>query len=204
MRSIVHTPDSAVPTCDLKSASEETKSVASAGNLTRSRIKIWFLYAADWAVAILAVVISQLILIPLPHSVSFVVTDPSIQQKFTDGSRVSTERVCVVLCTAVPVVIMVLWLSCFRRPVHEIHQALLGLAMAMSFCILFTSIYSQVAVILAPDFLDKCNLRQDDFDRSLRTGVALSYRDCQNSDIRRELRAYPTAVVTGKPSQMIR
>ncbi|KAJ1825836.1 hypothetical protein LPJ56_002481 [Coemansia sp. RSA 2599] len=185
-----------------ESSSTEIKSAASSGDANRYRIKIWFLYAADWIVVILAITISQLILIPLPHSTSFLVTDPSIQQRFFNNSPVGTERVCVVLCTAVPTVIMVLWLGCFRRPISEIHHSLLGLAMAMSFCALFTSIYKQVATVLAPDFLDKCNLRQEDFDRSFRTGVALSYRDCQNRDIRRELRAYPSAVVTVSSSSM--
>ncbi|KAJ2226886.1 hypothetical protein H4R99_007675 [Coemansia sp. RSA 1722] len=202
MRSTAHTPDPGM----LKNAHDgsytDTKSAASTGDTNRDRFKIWFLYAADWIVVILAVVISQLILIPLPHSIMFLVTDPTIQQNFSDGSPVGTERVCVVLSTAVPTVIMVLWLGYFRRSAHEIHNSLLGLAMALSMCALFTSVYKQVGAILAPDFINKCDLSQDAFERSFRNNVPLSYRECQNKDIRRELRAFPSSVISVSSSSM--
>ncbi|KAI7833836.1 hypothetical protein BX661DRAFT_177648 [Kickxella alabastrina] len=108
-----------------------------------------------------------------------------IQQKFLAGNYNDITRVCVVLSTAIP-----------RRPLSEIHHSILGLAMALSFSTLFMSLFKQMSDVLASDFLDRCKLSQEDFDRAYQTGVALSYKDCQNKNIKGDLHMYPVPLVS--------
>ncbi|KAJ1887489.1 hypothetical protein LPJ66_009088 [Kickxella alabastrina] len=174
--------------------SVEIKSTPSSEYHTRHRAKTWALYAADWITVLIVVTISQLILIPWPKSVYFLVTDPDIQQKFLAGNYNDIIRVCVVLNTAIPTVIMLVWLGFYRRPLSELHHSILGLAMALSFSTLFMSLFKQMSDVLASDFLDRCKLSQEDFDRAYQTGVALSYKDCQNKNIKDDLYMYPVII----------
>ncbi|KAJ2449404.1 hypothetical protein EV183_004916 [Coemansia sp. RSA 2336] len=159
-------------------------------NRPTTRARTWFLYAADWIVAMAAVAVSQVILIPDPYAVSFVVTNPFIQQPH-ERDTFDVTRVCVVLGTAIPVVIMLLWLGAFRFSFKDIHLSLLGLGMALSFCALFTAIFKQAALVLSPDFLERCDLSPEDFERSFRTGARISYRACRGPNTVRGLRFYP-------------
>ncbi|KAJ2082158.1 hypothetical protein H4R24_001786 [Coemansia sp. RSA 988] len=171
--------------------SSTEKSASTSIDVRPTYIRSWLLYMADWAVAIAVTAVSQIILIPKPFSMTFIVTNPDIQQRYYDD-QFDLTRVCVVLSTAIPTVIIVLWLGYFRRSVSDIHQALLGLGMALSFCALFTGIFKQTNIIPSSDFLDRCKLNQADFERSYRTGVALSYRDCNGKDVNRAVRYYPS------------
>ncbi|KAJ2909853.1 hypothetical protein GGI21_001464 [Coemansia aciculifera] len=172
-----------------------SKSPPSSGSYPRSKVAAWCLYAADWITVVVVVVVAILILIPKPLSLRFLVTDPSIQQVY-HNDRVSIDRVCVVLSTAVPVVIIMLWMGYRRAQLNEIHQAILGLAMAVSFCVLFTAIFKQIGAIPSPDFLDMCDLTQADFDTAFRTGVPISYQQCRNKDISAETHEFPPFSVT--------
>ncbi|KAJ2613570.1 hypothetical protein H4S08_002119 [Coemansia sp. RSA 1365] len=184
----------------MKAGSEDpslssTEKSASSIDIGRSYARSWFLYVADWAVAIAITAVSQIILIPKPFSMTFIVTNPDIQQRhFVD--KFDLTRVCIVLSTAIPAVIIIIWLGYFKRSVGDIHQALLGLAMALSFSALFTSILKQINVLPSSDFLDRCRLDQADFERSFRTGVALSYRDCKGPDTNSGVRYYPSFTIS--------
>ncbi|KAI8326410.1 hypothetical protein GQ54DRAFT_281737 [Martensiomyces pterosporus] len=160
----------------------------------RSNAQTWWLYAADWATVIIVTAVSQLIIIPWPGSVRFIVTDPNIQQEYS-ANVVDIVRVCVVLMTAVPVVAMLVWLGYHRRPLHEFHHAILGLANALSFCILFTNIFKQVNNDLSPDFIDRCKPSPGAFEQALRTGASLSYHDCTGEDIKQGIRQFPTVSI---------
>ncbi|KAI9472614.1 hypothetical protein BX667DRAFT_516652 [Coemansia mojavensis] len=173
----------------------QDSSSASAYNRPITRPRTWFLYAADWIAAMAAVAVSQVILIPDPHAVTFVVTDPFIQQPH-ERDTFDITRVSVVLGTAIPVVIMLLWLGAFRFSFKDIHLSLLGLGMALSFCTLFTAIFKQATVVLSPDFLDRCDLPPEDFERSFQTGARISYRACRGPDTVPGLRFYPEFTTT--------
>ncbi|KAJ2574604.1 hypothetical protein GGH19_003680 [Coemansia sp. RSA 1807] len=154
------------------SATEKSSSVSEYGR-SATPIRKWVLHVADWIAVVVVVAVSQIILIPQPYSVSFIVTNPYIQQfHFQDSFDIT--RACVVLSTAVPVVIIIIWLGYFRRSLGDIHMAVLGLGMALSFCALFVSVFKQMALSLSPDFLGRCELDQADYDRSFNTGARLS------------------------------
>ncbi|KAI8321942.1 hypothetical protein GQ54DRAFT_288916 [Martensiomyces pterosporus] len=152
------------------------------------------LYALDWLTAVIAVSVSQIIAIPCSRTTRFLITDPSIQQIFHDD-KVDINRVGVVLMTAIPVVIMLLWLGYRQRPFIEFHSAILGLANALSFSILFTMIGKQAGMILSPDFLGRCMPSADAIERSRRTGSPMTLEDCTGSSsgaIKQGIRAFPT------------
>ncbi|KAJ2818197.1 hypothetical protein FBU31_005962, partial [Coemansia sp. 'formosensis'] len=152
-----------------------SKSPPSSGSYSRSKVAAWFLYAADWITVVIVVSAGVVILIPKPLDMRFLVTDTSIQQVY-HNDRVSIDRVCVVLSTSVPTVIIMLWMGYRRAKLNELHQAILGLALSLSLATLFTSIFKQLGAIPSPDFLDLCQLPQEDFDFAYRTGAAVSFR----------------------------
>ncbi|KAJ1836294.1 hypothetical protein LPJ63_000431 [Coemansia sp. RSA 2711] len=170
-------------------AVEKSTSTFSGFQLARQP-RTWFLYASDWAVVVAVTAISQIILIPEPATVSFIVTDPYIQQVHYHD-KFDITRASVVLSTAIPAIVVIIWLGWFRHPFSDIHLAVLGLGMAMSFCALFTAIFKQTTVILAADFLDRCQLDPADYDRSFTTGARLSYRRCKGVDTIRGVRYFP-------------
>ncbi|KAJ1650591.1 hypothetical protein GGF38_005787 [Coemansia sp. RSA 25] len=174
-----------------------SKSPPSSGSYSRSKVAVWCLYAADWITVVAIVAAAMVILIPKPLERQFLVTDPSIQQIY-HNDRVSIDRICVVLSTAVPVVVITLWMGYRRAQLNEIHQAILGLALSVSFCCLFTAIFKQLGAIFSPDFLDFCDLPQADFDRAFRTGASVSYHQCQNKDIYHEMHEFPLFSLTSK------
>ncbi|KAJ2743709.1 hypothetical protein GGI20_003531 [Coemansia sp. BCRC 34301] len=174
-----------------------SKSPPSSASYPRTKVAAWCLYAADWITVVVVVATAMVILIPKPLELQFLVTDPSIQQVY-HNDRVSIDRVCVVLSSSVPTVIIMLWMGYRRAQLNEIHQAILGLAMSVSFCSLFTAIFKQLGAILSPDFLHICQLSQGDFDRAYRTGVSVSYHQCQNNDIDHELHEFPLFSITSK------
>ncbi|KAJ2340617.1 hypothetical protein GGH92_006182, partial [Coemansia sp. RSA 2673] len=192
-----------MPTARTPHASKESdehlsvasKSPPSSGSYSRSKVVAWFLYAADWITVVIVVAAAIVILIPKPLSMKFLVTDASIQQVY-HNDRVSIDRVCVVLTTSIPTVIIMLWMGYRRAKLNELHQAILGLALSISLCSLFTSIFKQMGAIPSPDFLDLCQLSQEDFDRAYRTGVSVSFRQCQNKDINHEMREFPLFSIT--------
>ncbi|KAJ2056150.1 hypothetical protein GGH13_007635, partial [Coemansia sp. S155-1] len=179
-----------------------SKSPPSSGSYSRSKVVAWFLYAADWITVVIVVAAAIVILIPKPLSMKFLVTDASIQQVY-HNDRVSIDRVCVVLTTSIPTVIIMLWMGYRRAKLNELHQAILGLALSISLCSLFTSIFKQMGAIPSPDFLDLCQLSQEDFDRAYRTGVSVSFRQCQNKDINHEMREFPLFSITSKYLELI-
>ncbi|KAJ2688688.1 hypothetical protein IWW39_001993 [Coemansia spiralis] len=172
-----------------------SKSPPSSGSYPRSKVAAWFLYAADWITVIAVVATGAVILIPGPLDRQFLVTDPTIQQ-ISHNDHVAIDRVCVVLTTAAPIVIIMLWMGYRRAKLNELHQAILGLAMSLSLCYLFTSIFKQLGGILSPDFLDLCRLPQADFDQAYRTGASVSFHQCQNKDIQGEMHEFPLFSVT--------
>ncbi|KAJ2871168.1 phosphatidate phosphatase, partial [Coemansia aciculifera] len=172
-----------------------SKSPPSSGSYSRSKVLAWFLYAADWITVVIVVATAIVILIPKPLTMKFLVTDASIQQVY-HNDRVSIDRICVVLTTSIPTVIIMLWMGYRRAKLNELHQAILGLALSISLCTLFTSIFKQMGAIPSPDFLDLCRLPQEDFDRAYRTGASISFHQCQNKDINHEMREFPLFSVT--------
>ncbi|KAJ1963564.1 hypothetical protein GGI12_001977 [Dipsacomyces acuminosporus] len=177
-----------------------SKSASTSEYIKTSIVKVWWLYMADWVTAIVVVTIAQLIYIPKSHSVRFSATDPSIQQQHRDDHG-DVNKLCVVLMTAVPVVVMLGWLGYYRRPVYEFHHAVLGLACAMSFCVLFTSIFKQIGYQLSPDFLERCSPRADRFRQALHSGTPLSFHDCTHRDAESGLTEYPDVSITRKSFQ---
>ncbi|KAI9503591.1 hypothetical protein GGI25_003711 [Coemansia spiralis] len=163
----------------------------------RSETKKWVLYAADWITVIIVTVISQLILIPWPLSNNFIASNPDIQQIHHDDDY-GIDRISVVLSTAVPTVIIILWLGLLYRPLNELHRSILGLAMALSFCALFTSIFRQMSSILSSDFISLCRPTQEAYLRSVRFGTPISFDDCTNHDIKGSLHDYPMASITSR------
>ncbi|KAJ1997863.1 hypothetical protein GGI04_005245, partial [Coemansia thaxteri] len=172
-----------------------SKSTPSSGHYRHSQVVAWCLYAADWITVVVVVAVAIIILIPWPLSFRFLVTDTGIQQKY-HNDRVSIDRVCVVLNSAIPIVVIMLWMGYHRRRLSEIHQALLGWAMSVSFCTLFTSICKHLGEIPSSDFLDLCQPNPADVAQSLRTGMPLSYQDCQNQDIKHAMHEYPVFSVS--------
>ncbi|KAJ1668577.1 hypothetical protein IW140_002673 [Coemansia sp. RSA 1813] len=162
---------------------------------TLSKAKKWFLYAADWITVIVVAAISQLILIPWPHSQNFIVSDPAIQQEY-HNDRKNIDRISIVLSTTVPTVIVMVWLGWFSRPLNEMHRVILGLATALSFCTLFTSIFRQISNVFSSDFISLCKPTQEAFENSVRFGTPISYSDCTNRDIHGQLHEYPIPSIT--------
>ncbi|KAJ2556452.1 hypothetical protein EV175_001998 [Coemansia sp. RSA 1933] len=183
------------PSAPKSQSPSPSPSPSSEDRYTRSRAKKWILYAADWATVIVATAISQLILIPWPLSQTFVATDPDIQQKFHDDGT-NINRISIVLSTAVPTVVIMVWLGWFSRPLNEMHRAVLGLAMSLSFCVLFTSIFRQISGILSTDFISLCQPTQEALANSVRFGTPISYRDCTNHNIKGSLHEYPMESIT--------
>ncbi|KAJ2399368.1 hypothetical protein GGI23_002697 [Coemansia sp. RSA 2559] len=162
---------------------------------THSKAKKWVLYAADWITVIVATVVSQLILIPWPAFQNFNATDPSIQQAYhNDNSNIN--RISIVLSTTVPTVIVMVWLGWFSRPLNEIHRTILGLAMALSFCALFTSILRQICGILSTDFISLCQPTQEALANSAQFGTSITFNDCTNHNIKGQLHEYPLPSIT--------
>lgn len=156
------------------------------------------LYAADWLAVVVSVATGQLILIPKPHAINFLVTDPSIQQQY-ENDHFNISRVATIVCTSVPTVSIILWMGWFRRPLNEIHQAILGLYMALSFTSLFAGIFKQITYTLSPDFLRFCNPSPSDISLSVRTGIALPYQVCRNqNNLRQAMRIYPSISTASK------
>ncbi|KAJ1728391.1 hypothetical protein LPJ61_004059 [Coemansia biformis] len=161
----------------------------------RTHVRAWFLYAADWAVVLVVTAVSQIILIPDIRRVTFVVTNPNIQQVHVHDDF-GMVRAAVVLSTSVPAIIMLLWLGYFKHPFGDIHQAVLGLGMALSFCALFTAIFKQMCAILSPDFLSRCNPATSARDNAFRTGSTLSHYDCTGDELGDGMRYYPSYVAS--------
>ncbi|KAJ2159953.1 hypothetical protein GGF46_002617 [Coemansia sp. RSA 552] len=171
------------------------RSLSASGRDQPWRARTWLLYAADWITIITTVAISQVILIPQPFAVQFLPADPGIQQRYTKD-EFDITRSSIVLCTAIPIIIVILWLGYFRRPFSDIHQAVLGLGMALSLCVLFTSIFKQLSLILSSDFMDRCKPAPAALERALRAGTPLSYHDCTGPTTQSGLRFYPAFTVT--------
>ncbi|KAJ1966216.1 hypothetical protein GGI12_000238 [Dipsacomyces acuminosporus] len=187
------------------STEEQDQSLASPSRSTQSSTykakvlngRIICLYALDWLIVLAALAVSQVITIPWSGTTRFFATDPEIQSKDSQNST-SFNRVVVVLTSSTPVVTMVIWLGYFKRPLIEFHSAILGLAQAMCFSMLFTSIFKQIGMILGPNFVDRCKPSFDAIQRSMATGVPLTFKDCTTTDtgaIKQASRAYPSVAV---------
>ncbi|KAJ2694628.1 hypothetical protein H4R19_005899 [Coemansia spiralis] len=170
-------------------------STPSAVYAKRAHVRVWFLYAADWVTVLVVTAVSQIILIPDTDYVRFTVTNPNIQQHYR-RDRFDMTRAAVVLSTSVPTIVMLIWLGYFKHPFSDIHQAALGLAMALSFCALFTAIFKQMCAIPSPDFLSRCGLDDNVFERALLTGAPLSTRDCAETNLGNSLRYFPSYVAS--------
>ncbi|KAJ2589449.1 hypothetical protein EV177_009237 [Coemansia sp. RSA 1804] len=155
----------------------------------------WTLYAADWITVIVVTAVSQLILIPWPLSHSFVLSDPEIQQEHHNDKK-NIDRISIVLSTTIPTVIIMVWLGWFSRPLGEMHRTILGLAMALSFCALFTSIFRQIGNILSTDFISLCRPTQQAFINSIRLGRPITIDDCTNRNLKGGTHEYPAPSIT--------
>ncbi|KAJ2757672.1 hypothetical protein IWQ56_006202 [Coemansia nantahalensis] len=157
----------------------------------RAHARVLLLYAADWVVVVVVTAVSQIILIPDTSYVMFTVTNPNIQQRHI-VDRFNIVRAAVTLSTSIPIITMFLWLGYFKHPFSDVHQAALGLGMALSFCALFTAIFKQMCAILSPDFLSRCRLDSDVFERAFLTGASLGIHNCTGSQLGDGARYYPS------------
>ncbi|KAJ2778544.1 hypothetical protein H4R18_004541 [Coemansia javaensis] len=173
--------------------SSSTESHRTPNSMYGRSIRGWtlLLYAADWLIVLVATAVSQIILIPRTWTISFIVTNPDIQQRYNPDTF-NLDRAAVVLCTAIPIIVMFVWLGCFKHPFRDIHHVALGLCMALSFAALFTSILKQMCAILSHDFIDRCKPHPDVLQSAFATGRPLTARDCTGDRMLRGLHFYPS------------
>ncbi|RKP22347.1 hypothetical protein SYNPS1DRAFT_25948 [Syncephalis pseudoplumigaleata] len=88
----------------------------------------------------------------------FSLTDTTIQYPMSKKSTVPSSML-FVISVVVPVLVLAGIALSVRRCAYDLHQALLGLAIALSSTVLFIHVFKNFIGRPRPDFLDRCQPR---------------------------------------------
>ncbi|KAJ2614535.1 hypothetical protein H4S08_001652 [Coemansia sp. RSA 1365] len=136
-------------------------------------------YVPDYMVLVVMAVLWGLISKIHPFHRDFSLTDKTIQYPHKPDSV--PFYAAVLLCLALPLVVIVVWTGLVRRSFHDMNAGVLGLCMALVLNMMITNTVKNLAGRLRPDFIDRCDLDVDNV-REPRVGL-LTSAVCRQTDM---------------------
>ncbi|KAM0756604.1 acid phosphatase/Vanadium-dependent haloperoxidase [Meredithblackwellia eburnea MCA 4105] len=127
---------------------------------SKTRLRLVASYLPDW---ILTVVLISLVLWfthAAGHQREFSLTDTSIQHTFAVKERVPFQMA-IIYAGAIPAGLMAILAVFWRRSFWDLHNALLGLLLALALATAVTNIVKVTVGRPRPDFIDRCQPLKD-------------------------------------------